>query len=195
MPGSRPRMLLLETAGLVSKGRVRRSVGSGSGISPWPEVVRRWPPAARRASARDAGYCHTAVWRLFTHNGFVAKGVRTQRSDLGDVWGVAGEGPAFGVRAAVATGVHPRDVAVAGFEKVLEAWEQPAHGGRRLLDDGHTSSAGHGLEEGPGALMDEKTLIDLGLLRWGEAGDPVEVFGSPQGFGAAGSQVELSSTS
>ena len=84
------------------------------------------------ASGRQKGVCEgcrvlgregaepLAVWRLFTHNRFVAKGVRTQRSDLGDVWGVAGEGPAFGVRAAVATGVHPRDVAVAGFEKVLE---------------------------------------------------------------------------
>ena len=82
-----------------------------------------------------------AVGRLFAHNGFVAKGVRAQRSDLGYVWRVAGEGPAFGVDAAVATGVHPRDVTVAGFKQVLETWEQPAHGGGRLLDDGNSSSA------------------------------------------------------
>ena len=38
--------------------------------------------------------------------------------------------------------------------------------------------------------MDEKTLIDFGLLRWGEAGDPVEMFGGPQGFGAAGAEFK-----
>ena len=38
--------------------------------------------------------------------------------------------------------------------------------------------------------MDEKALIYLCLLRRGEAWDPVEVFGSPQGLGAAGAEFE-----
>ena len=131
-----------------------------------------------------------AVGRLFAHNGFMAEGVRALRCDLGDLWGVAGEGLGFGVGSAVTAGVHPRYVTIAGFEQVLKAWEQPTHGGRRLLDDGHTSPARHGLEKGPGALVDEKALIDLCLLRRGEAWDPVEVFGSCQGFGAAGAEFE-----
>ena len=104
-------------------------MGSGRGISPWPEVVRRWPPAARRGvreGCRVLGRKSAeplAVGRLFAHNGFMAEGVRALRRDLGDVWGVAGEGPAFGVSAAVAAGVHPRYVTVAGFEQVLKAWE------------------------------------------------------------------------
>ena len=73
---------------------------------------------------------------------------------------------------------------------MLEAWEEPAHGGGRLFDDSHAASARDGFEERPGALMDSEAFVDFGLLRRREAWNPVEVFwGSPH-FGAAGAEFE-----
>ena len=38
--------------------------------------------------------------------------------------------------------------------------------------------------------MNSEAFVDLGLLRWREAWNPVEVFWSSQGFGAAGAEFE-----
>ena len=71
--------------------------------------------------------------RALACDGLVAVLVVAERGHLGDLRGVADEGPAFGVFEPVSTGVHPGDVRAYLLDHVLHGWQEPAHGGGRLL--------------------------------------------------------------